>query len=144
MAKTHEFEVEGIRFELSHLSVDDACAGLETLSNTLAPAFAKLQGIEDTAERERTLILAVAGQARNAAVLLKVFAPACKVSRSNDGMYAGGDRMVALKPFLNEAFEGRVDLVMAFLVEAVQFEYGAFLGALTGVRGATPTATKPD
>ena len=140
MAKTHEFEVEGIRFELSHLSVDDACHGLEVLSKTLGPAIQKLADVAEDEARGRELVLALSAQASHAATLVKLFAPVCKVSRSNDGTYIDGERLVALKPFINDCFAGRVDLLMAFLFEAVQFEYAAFLGALAA--GKAPAAAK--
>jgi hypothetical protein len=47
--------------------------------------------------------------------------------------------MVALKPFLNDAFAGRIDLAAAFLFQAVEFEYGAFLGELTASAAPAPT-----
>jgi hypothetical protein len=51
MGKTHDFEIEGIRFELSHLSVDDACAGLEVLAKIMGPALEQLGAATDDGTR---------------------------------------------------------------------------------------------
>jgi hypothetical protein len=131
---THQFEIEGIRFELKHLSVDDSCAGLETLAKTLGPAIESFDGV-----KAKALIVKIAAQAGSLAVLLKLFAPAAKVSRNADGTFAGGDLMLPLKTEANAVFAGRVDLLVAFLFEAIQFEYGAFLGALVANAAEEPT-----
>ena len=134
---THQFEIEGIRFELTNLSVDDSCAGLEVLAKALGPAIDQLgAAADDPSASGRALIKSVLGNAGQAAALLKTFAPRAKVSRSKDGGHAGGSLMVGLGPEANAVFAGRVDLLLAFLFEAVQFEYAAFLSALTGGGGA--------
>jgi hypothetical protein len=135
---THQFEIEGIRFELTNLSVDDSCAGLEVLAKALGPAIDQLGAAvaESDSAAGRVLVKSVLGNAGQAAALLKTFAPRAKVSRSKDGTHAGGSLMVGLGPEANAVFAGRVDLLLAFLFEAVQFEYAAFLSALTGGGGA--------
>ncbi len=95
------FEIEGIRFELKPLKVDDACSGMDLLTGD--STVAKM------------------------AKLLKLFAPVSRVSRSTDGTLVGGSLMVPLTTFQEEVFGGRLDLLIAFVEQAVQSEYGAFL-----------------
>ncbi len=112
---THEFEVEGVRFELTSLTVDDACAGVDLL--TSAEGMAKM------------------------CKLAKMFAGVAKVSRTPDGKFEIGGAMVAMKPFLEDVFRGRLDLLLAFVEQAVKAEYGSFL-ARAGVEIPSFTTTK--
>ena len=138
---THQFEIEGIRFELTNLSVDDSCAGLEMMAKAIGPAIEQIGAGSGEASVGRAMAQSVLGNARQAAALMRVFAPGTKVSRGKDGTHAGGALMVGLGPEANAVFAGRVDLLMAFLFEAVQFEYGAFLSEFTG-NGSGPLATR--
>lgn len=128
----HSFEIEGIRFELDHLNVDDACAGLETLGKVMAGSAAA-GGFNP---------FALLSQAGHAPTLLRLFAPVCKVSRSRDGTFRGGDMMVDLKPFAGDVFRGRADVLVKFLRECVDFEYASFLAAWNELV-AEATTSKP-
>lgn len=136
MAASTSFEIEGRSFELKHLGIDEACEGLEVLAKAIGPALS--QAALDGAVNEAQLVTALLGQASQVAVLVRKFAPAAKVSRSLDGS-AGGPLMVPLKDFLGEVFTGRVDLMIAFLAKAVEFEYSAFLGGAPALAGLIPT-----
>lgn len=131
------FEIEGRTFELKHLDIDEACAGLEVLAKALGPALgaAALDGTVN----EAGLVTALLGQASQVSVLLRKFAPAAKISRKPDGAFETGGAMVDLKPFLSDVFTGRVDLMIAFLAKAVEFEYGAFLGGAPALAALVPT-----
>jgi hypothetical protein len=118
MAST-EFELEGRRFEVRRLSTDDACLGLEVLGRALGPAAAAVIGSGDP---DYGLILqSLLTQASQLSKLLALFAPRTKFDRGNNGA------LVDLKPFLDEVFGGRIDLIIAFLVHAVRAEYACFL-----------------
>lgn len=119
MAATTEFVLEGKRFELKRLTPDEACLGLEILGKALGPATVALLG---GGEPDYGAILqALLMQASKLTELLKLFAPRTKYDRSSNG------GMVDLKPFVGELFEGRVDLMIAYLVQAVRGEYSYFL-----------------
>lgn len=96
-----EFEVEGVRFELTPLPVDDACAGVDLLAGD--------------------------GGMAKMAKLARMFAGVCKVSRQPDGRFEIGGAMVPMKPFVEDVFRGRLDLLMGFVEQAVRSEYGSFL-----------------
>lgn len=119
--KSTSFEVEGIRFELRRLSVDDACEGVDILSAE--------EGM------------------RKFARLLKLFSPVCKVSRSSDGTFEGAETMVPLKLFANDVFEDRLELLVGFMGKAIDFEFGRFLAtarARVDAAAADPTETNED
>jgi hypothetical protein len=125
-----EFELEGRRFEVKSLELDDSCMGLEVLGKALGPAAllafgASAISADGGADKELDygpLLQALLTQASQIAVLLKLFAPRSRFDRGGNGF------MVELKPFVGEVFGGRVDLMVAFLVHAVRAEYGCFLG----------------
>lgn len=114
---THQFEIEGIRFEQQSLKVDDACAGMDLLT-----------GDESMAKMGK---------------LLKLFAPGCKVSRDTSGVFEGGNLMVPLATYANDVFGGRLDLLVRFCEAAVQNEYGAFLGKAGVALPSAAALTKP-
>lgn len=115
--KQTTFDVEGIRFELRRLSVDDACTGVDALTGD--------------------------GQMSKFSKLLKLFAPRCKVSRNADGSFGIGGAMVDLKPFAEELFAGRLDLLTAFMSLAIDFEFGAFLATAAARVQAAAEPTDP-
>jgi hypothetical protein len=116
--KATTFDVEGIRFELRRLSVDDACVGVDALTGD--------------------------GQMAKFSKLLKLFAPRCKVSRTADGSFEIGGAMVDLKAFTEDLFAGRLDLLTAFMSKAIDFEFGAFLAtAEARVQAAADSPTDP-
>jgi hypothetical protein len=119
MAAT-EFELEGKRFEVKRLSPDDACLGLEVLGRALGPAAAAVLG--SGTPDYGAILQALVTQASQLSRLLALFAPRSKFDRSGSGT------MIELKPFLDEVFGGRIDLLIAFLVHAVRAEYACFLG----------------
>lgn len=114
---THLFEIEGIRFELRTLKVDDACSGMDLMNAD--DSMAKMSK------------------------LLKLFAPYCKVSRNGDGTFEGGALMVPLKDFADDLFGGRLDLLIRFNTEAVNLEYGSFLGKAGVALPSAAALTKP-
>lgn len=128
MSTATEFELEGRRFEVKRLSPDDACLGLEVLGKVLGPAALAVFAIrgaegEEAAEPDYGAIFAaLLAHASQISVLLKLFAPRAKFERSNSGA------LVDLKPFTDEVFGGRIDLMIAFLAHAVRAEYACFLG----------------
>lgn len=138
MSGSTEFELEGKRFEVKRLSPDDACLGLEVLGRALGPAAAAVLGAG--APDYGAILQALLVQASQAAVLLKLFAARAKFDR------AGNGTLIDLKPFLDEVFGGRVDLVIAFLVHAVRAEYACFLagkGALADLAAQLGASASP-
>jgi hypothetical protein len=125
-----EFELEGRRFEVQRLGPEDACVGMEVLGKALGPALSaillsKAAGDEGLNIDFAGLLQSLLTQASQIMVLVRLFAPSTKYDRSSNGV------MVDLKPFLKgrgEIFEGRIDLMLAFLVHAVRGEYTSFLG----------------
>ncbi len=101
MAEPVRFEIEGVHFELTSLPVDDACCGVDLLNS--ADGAAKM------------------------AKLARLFASVCKVSRTKDGNFSADGTMMAMKPFFEDLFRGRLDLLIEFVGKAVQAEYGNFL-----------------
>lgn len=153
MSSTAEFELEGRRFEVKRLSPDDACLGVEVLGKVLGPAAYEVlstmggpgEAGEGTEPNYAAILQALLANASQISVLLKLFAPRAKFDRSNNGT------LVELKPFVEEVFGGRLDLMLAFLMHAARAEYACFLGgsgalaslaALAGTKSASPTAPK--
>jgi hypothetical protein len=134
------FEVDGCTFEVKRLGVDASCEGLEVLAKALGPLM--------SAEGEINWMTAVLGQATQLPKLLRLFAPATKVSRFKDGRFeSGGEQMVPLvagsASFVNDCFGGRHVRMIGFLVKAVQAEYGGFLAQsaeLVALLPSPPTA----
>lgn len=150
-----EFELEGIRFEVKRLSLEDTCASLEILGKVLGPVALEVlsskgePGAEDSGAvvslrpaMYASLITTFLSNASQIAVLTKLYAPYAKVNRQMNGTYVGA-LMVELKPFLNDVFAGRIDLMVAFLVVVARAEHGCFLGGtnvleqLMGLLGAS-------
>lgn len=123
-----EFTIEGRRFEVRRLSPEDACLGVELLGKLLGPAAYELFCGEKvdletlTSEQLMPLILPLIKNASGMSGLLKLFLPVSKFDRSNNQV------LVELKPFVDEVFGGRLDVLIAFLVNAVRAEYTVFLG----------------
>lgn len=153
MIPATEFELEGRRFEVKRLSPDDACLGLEVLGKVLGPAAYEVlaarggEGEDGQAPTPNygAILQALLTNAGQIAVLLKLFAPRTKFDRSSNGT------LIELKPFVEEVFAGRVDLMIAFLIQALRAEYACFLGgsgalaslaALGGSKSASPTVPK--
>jgi hypothetical protein len=119
MGAATEFELEGKRFEVKRLSVDDACKGLEVLGKALGPAAAQVIG--GGSPDYGAILQALVTQAGQLSVLLGLFAPRAKFDRGSNGV------MVELMTFTDEVFGGRIDLLIAFLVHSVRAEYASFL-----------------
>jgi hypothetical protein len=141
-----EFELEGRRFEVQRLTPEDACMGIEVLGKALGPALStlllsKAEGEEEAPVDWASLLSSLLSQASQVMVLLKLFAPVTKYDRSQNGA------MVDLRAFLKgrgEIFEGRVDLMVAFLVHAVRGEYAAFLAGNNAIAALLPKAPASD
>jgi tail assembly chaperone len=138
-----EFELEGRRFEVKRLSPDDACLGLELLGIALGPALSTLllaKATGDGADGEEpkidfaALLQSLLTQASKISALVKLFAPRSKFDRGQNGI------LIDLKPFVGEVFEGRVDLMIAFLVQAVRGEYSSFLSGNNALAALLPKA----
>lgn len=137
-----EFELEGRRFEVQRLSPEDACMGIEVLGKALGPALSSLllskaEGDEEAEVDWGTLLQSLLSQASQVMVLVKLFAPCTKYDRGQNGI------LVDIRPFLKgrgELFEGRVDLMIAFLVHAVRGEYSAFLAGNNALAALFPKA----
>lgn len=137
-----EFELEGRRFEVQRLSPEDACMGIEVLGKALGPALStlllsKAEGDEEAKVDWGALLHSLLSQASQVMVLVRLFAPVTKYDRNQNGS------MVELKAFLKgrgELFEGRVDLMIAFLVHAVRGEYASFLAGNNALAALLPKA----
>jgi len=141
-----EFELEGRRFEVQRLSPEDACMGIEVLGKALGPALSTLllsraEGDEEAEVDWAGLLNSLLSRASQVMVLVKLFAPGTKFDRNQNGS------MVELKAFLRgrgEIFEGRVDLMLAFLVHAVRGEYASFLAGSNALAALLPKAPATD
>jgi hypothetical protein len=136
-----DFELEGRRFEVKRLTPDDACLGLELLGTALGPALSTLllaKASGEGAEGEdlkidfAALLQSLLTQASKISALVKLFAPRSKFDRGGNGV------LVELKPFIGEVFEGRIDLMIAFLVHAVRAEYSSFLAGNNALAALLP------
>ena len=141
-----EFDLEGRRFEVKALAPEDSCLGLEILGKALGPALlSTLSGVtagmsveEIEAKIDVTgLVASLVGQASQMAALLKLFLPRAKFDR------AGNGNLVELKLFTEEVFGGRIDLLIAFLVQAVRAEYTCFLGGSSALGPLLAAFAKP-
>jgi hypothetical protein len=126
---TTSFDLDGRRFEVQSLPPEDSCLGLEILGKALGPAafvaFANVtpdQSPDDIEFDYPKLLGALVGQASQLAALFKLFVPRTKYDRGRNG------NLVDIKLFTDEVFGGRIDLLIAFLVQAVRAEYTCFLG----------------
>lgn len=120
MSTTSSFTIEGRRFEVSRLSPEDACAGFEVLGRAFgASAVALLIGEKPDPVG---LMQGLVNNASKLSVMLGLFLPKAKFDRGNNGI------LVDLKPFADEVFGGRLDVLIAFVVQAVRAEYATFLG----------------
>jgi hypothetical protein len=130
MAST-EFELEGKRYEVRRLSPDDACLGLEVLGRAIGPAAAQILGgrAEGEAPDFGAILQALLSNASQLSVLLKLFAPRAKFDRGGNGI------MVEMKPFTDELFAGRLDLLIAFLTHTVRGEYAFFFAGNSALVG---------
>lgn len=142
MSATSEFRIEGRRFEVARLAPEDACTGFEVLGRAVGPAAVVLL-IGDKPDVP-ALMQALVSNASKLSTLLGLFLPKSKFDRSNNGIF------VDLKPFADEVFGGRLDVLIAFVVQAVRAEYATFLGGAPalaellaqfgGSSSASPTA----
>ena len=130
MASTTDFEVEGLRFEVRPLSVDDACLSLELLGKALGPAAMEVLGGE--APDFGKILTALLSNASQVSGLLKIYAAVSKFDRAGNGV------MVDLKPFVGEVFGRRLDLAVAFLAQAVRAEHAYFLGGPNALAALLP------
>lgn len=114
-----EFEIDGRRFELETLSLDES--------------FAQLANVRAVFE--------VTDLAKVPA-LLRAFAKVTKVARAPDGSFTSGGPMIALEHFVKDVFTHHQGLAMKFLGKCVEHEYGAFLEEMAA-KVAEPAPTKP-
>lgn len=130
------FDIEGRRFEVRRLDVDSTCRGLELLGKILGPAALEVFSARVGAAKPNdvgaqatlggvnygALLTAMVANASLIAPLLKLFTARAKFDRGKNGA------LVDLDPFVDEVFEGRLDVIVAFLFHAARAEYGGFLG----------------
>ncbi len=123
MSATSEFTIDGRRFELRHLSPEDACLGVEALGRAVGPAvIALFAGEKPSMDQVTAVIFPLVSNASQLSTLLKLFTPVAKFDRGGNGI------LVELGPFVDEVFGGRFDVLIAFLVHAVRAEFAIFLG----------------
>src|SRR5690606_33462183 len=134
------FDIEGRRFEVQRLDVESSCQGLELLGKILGPAALEVFAAREVKAKDQAalagdgassplaglnygaLLAAMVANARLIAPLLKLFVARAKFDRGKNGA------LVDLGPFVDEVFEGRLDVVVAFLFHAARAEYTTFLG----------------
>jgi hypothetical protein len=114
-----EFEIDGRRFEVEPLNLDES--------------FAQLANVE--AIFQRTDLAKVPA-------LLRAFAKVSKVSRSPDGSFVSGGPMIALEHFVKDVFTGKQTLAMTYLSKCVEHEYGAFFEEMAA-KAAAAASTPP-
>lgn len=159
MAQTIQFEIDGQRFEVKRLEPTDACASIEIVGKALGPALLAVFDIPVEvraslmAEGAQSPVLmqflapilsALVSNASQVAQLFKLWLPGAKFDRDRNGTF------VELKPFVDDVFGGRVDKVLAFVVQCMKSEHTCFLGGanvlmslfnqLIGAGSASPTA----
>ncbi len=122
-----QFECDGVTFDVGRLNLNDSCKGLELLAKVLGPAISQLQ------ENPTSALTALLSQASQIPAMLALFAPVSKVWRNADGAFGAADAglLVDLKPFVEQAFAGRLELACMFLAECVRLEYAAFLSSVS-------------
>lgn len=159
MASTVQFDIDGQRFEVKRLEPGDACASVEIVGKALGPALLAVFDIpkevvsslmEEGAQSPAVvqylapILTALVSNASQVAALFKLFLPGAKFDRSRNGT------LVDLKPFQDEAFGGRTDKLLAFVVQCMRSEHTCFLGGsnvlgdlfnqLIGSASESPTA----
>lgn len=117
----HTFEIEGLKFKLLPLPVRAALkaealtleAGLPVIAALFAAGTGKVLGSSD-------LLQAIAGLER-LEELVEIFVAKCKVDRGQDA-----PAWVELKPFLDLTFQRKNALLLAWLLECIEWQFADF------------------
>lgn len=159
MAQTIQFEIDGQRFEVKRLDPDAACESVELVGKALGPALLAVfdipkdvlnslltEGAQSPAVVQflAPILSALVSHASHVAALFKLWLPGAKFDRDRNGVF------VDLKPFVDDVFAGRVDKLVAFVVQCMKAEHTCFLGGpnvlgtlflqLLGTPSGSPTA----
>lgn len=110
-----DFEVSGVNFQLSPLKLKQALKGQHILLESILPAIA---GAANAKEVQIDLSSAVQGLAR-LPELIDVFLGACRVQLPQG--------WVDLYTFREDVFRRKPTLLLAWLVQCLEIEYGDFL-----------------
>jgi hypothetical protein len=121
----HEFEIAGTRFRLSALKLKAALRGETLVAQSLFPVLAA--GVSGFSPE--SLHNALPGLEK-LPELVDVFAPVCEVEWPPPEKRAeGGEpRWVPLSRFLDEVFERRGTLLLAWLLDCIDWQYSDFFG----------------
>jgi hypothetical protein len=118
-----DFEVEGydFKFQVGNLKVLTSLKIFKRLAKTLFPAVVSALEAEQRGQLVGPALKDVVSDLDCLDELLDAFVAVSK--------YTGPDRPnpTELKPFVENVFGGRPDLMLSFIVKAVQGEFGAFL-----------------
>lgn len=115
-----EFDLDGTRFEVNSLGLDEACMGAELFGRVAGPGIAAWLDGRNTGN-VGGVVQAALSNASQLPKLVRMFAKQAKFDRLKDG------RMVPLEPFVNDVFAGKLEFVVAFLLPCVRAEFGSFL-----------------
>ncbi len=115
----HRFEIDGTTFYLRHLKPKQSLRGLNLVTTILLPALAEgataAEGsLGNAAER-------VVGGLSCLPELLDLFVPAGEFTDANRA------NPTDLQPFIDDVFQGRPDVMLAYLVHGIKHEYERFL-----------------
>lgn len=118
-----EFEIDGVKFELSPLKVEQSLELLPDLFALIAPVAAAANAEDLTPEVIKGAIEGGVSGLRNLPKFTKAFASRCKVER-------GEGKMVAMVgQIFDQAFERKMALQLKWLVQCLKLEYADFLAA---------------
>jgi len=114
-----EFEIAGQAFYLERLDPEDSLRGMSMIS----PIMGVVGSIQAAEEGEFGNITAqLVGAADQLPGLLKLFVPYAKTQ-----LDPNGPKKVSLGTTYKHAFKGRPEVMIAFLANCIQVEYGTFL-----------------
>ena len=119
-APAKDLEIQGCRFRLQRLKPKDALRGLRMVGRVLLPALGEAHAAG--AGQIGSALTRVVEGLECLPELLDLFATRTQVPSPTNP-----EAWVNLPAFLDPTFEGKPDVMVQFLVEAVQNEYGAFL-----------------
>ena len=117
-----EFEIEGTKFRVQRLGVDEVFAGLELVMSVAGPAFE--QWVRPAAQRDLGQIAkALSGGLGKIPKLIALFEGVAETT------LPGTRNWAKLELVKQQTFEGRHDVAILFCAHCILAEYGDFLAS---------------
>ena len=111
----HSFSINGVKFEQASLKLRESLAVEALLMQTVFPTVAAFGGGRVDAASLKSALIGLGPQLQS---LVDTFAESCKVEWSG--------AMVALSAFLDEVFERKNAMLLAWLMACVEWQFADF------------------